>query len=73
MTVDPGSGRLAFAEGWASDRGLVAGVVVVLAPDGQVEWRIEDLPADVTWLGWDGSRSIVLRRVARPGRGLGLP
>jgi dienelactone hydrolase len=55
VTVDPGSGRLAFAEAWASDRGLVAGVVVVLAPDGRVERRIEDLPADVTWLGWDGS------------------
>jgi len=55
VTVDPRSGRVAFAEAWASDRGLVAGVVVVLAPDGQVEERIEDLPADVTWLQWDGS------------------
>jgi dipeptidyl aminopeptidase/acylaminoacyl peptidase len=53
VTVDQGSGRVAFAEGWASDRGLVAGVVVVLGPDGQVEGRIEDLPADVTWLQWD--------------------
>jgi dipeptidyl aminopeptidase/acylaminoacyl peptidase len=55
VTADPASGRLAFAEAWASDRGLVAGAVVVLAPDGQVEERIEDLPADVTWLQWDGS------------------
>jgi dienelactone hydrolase len=53
VTVDHESGRLAVTEGWASDRGLVAGVVVVLAPDGQVERRIEDLPADVTWLQWD--------------------
>jgi pimeloyl-ACP methyl ester carboxylesterase len=55
VTVDQVSGRLAFAEGWASDRGLVAGVVIVLGPDGQVERRIEDLPADVTWLQWDRS------------------
>ncbi len=53
VTVDQGSGRVACAEGWASDRGLVAGVVVVLSPDGRVERRIEDLPADVTWLQWD--------------------
>jgi pimeloyl-ACP methyl ester carboxylesterase len=55
VTVDQTSGRLALAEGWASDRGLVAGVVVVLGPDGEVERRIEDLPADVTWLQWDQS------------------
>jgi dienelactone hydrolase len=55
VTVDYESGRVAFAEGWASDRGLVAGVIVVLGPDGQVERRIEDLPADVTWLQWDRS------------------
>jgi dipeptidyl aminopeptidase/acylaminoacyl peptidase len=53
VAVDPGSGRVAFAEGWASDRGLVAGVVIVIGPDGEVERRIEDLPTDVTWLGWD--------------------
>jgi dipeptidyl aminopeptidase/acylaminoacyl peptidase len=53
VTVDQGSGRVAFAEGWASDRGLVAGAVVVIGPDGHAERRIEDLPADVTWLQWD--------------------
>jgi dipeptidyl aminopeptidase/acylaminoacyl peptidase len=55
VTVDRGTGRLAFTEAWASDRGLVAGIVVVLGPDGQVEQRIDDLSADVTWLQWDGS------------------
>ncbi len=55
VTVDRETGRLAFAEAWASDRGLVAGVVVVLGPDGQVEQRIDDLSADVTWLQWDRS------------------
>jgi hypothetical protein len=53
VTVDQETGRVAFAEGWASDRGLVAGEVVVLGPDGEVERRVDDLPADVTWLQWD--------------------
>ena len=50
--VSPSNGRVAFVEGWASDRGLVAGEVVVTGPDGQVERRIDDLPIDVTWLAW---------------------
>ncbi|MGH9105059.1 MAG: prolyl oligopeptidase family serine peptidase [Acidimicrobiales bacterium] len=45
--------RLAFVEGWASDRGLVAGRVVVLRRDGGVERPGEDPPADATWVQWD--------------------
>ena len=46
--VDDSTGRIAFVEAWASDRGLVAGEVVVLGPDGQVEARLDDLGVDVT-------------------------
>lgn len=56
VAVDQGSGKVAFVEGWASDRGLLAGDVVVTSARGQVERRYEgqkDLGADVTWLAWD--------------------
>jgi dipeptidyl aminopeptidase/acylaminoacyl peptidase len=54
-TVDPTDGSVAFVEGWASDRGLLAGDVVVTAADGEVLRRYEGfglLGADVTWLAW---------------------
>jgi dipeptidyl aminopeptidase/acylaminoacyl peptidase len=55
VAVDRGSGRVALVEGWASDRGLLAGDVVVMSPNGRVETRYEGyqaLGADVTWLAW---------------------
>jgi acetyl esterase/lipase len=56
-TVSPDGRRAAFIEGWASDRGLVAGDVrVVDLASGRVSPRFE-LGADVTDLSWaDGGR-----------------
>lgn len=51
--VDPRGERVAFIEGWASDRGLLAGDVRVLAlndPDAAAH-RLE-AGIDVTWLSW---------------------
>jgi dipeptidyl aminopeptidase/acylaminoacyl peptidase len=53
LAADPASGRLAFVEGWASDRGLVAGEVVVLGADGTVQHRLADLGTDVTYVQFD--------------------
>lgn len=49
--VSPDGRRIAFAEGWASDRGLLAGDVRVVDAAGGV---VEPLDAgvDVTWLRW---------------------
>ncbi len=54
--VDQATGNVAFVEGWASDRGLVAGEILITSPDGQLERRIKDIPADVTWLAWAEAR-----------------
>ncbi len=54
LAADPRSGRVAFVEAWASDRGLVAGEVVILAADGVVQHRLADLGADVTYVEFDG-------------------
>ncbi len=51
LAADVPSGRLAFVEAWASDRGLVAGEVVILGADSTR--RVSDLGADVTYLQWD--------------------
>ncbi len=53
LTVDRATGRIGFAEGWCSDRGLLAGEVVILSKDGRLERRVSEIPADVTWLEWD--------------------
>lgn len=52
LAVAPESGEIALVEAWTSDRGLTAGAVVVLAADGRVQRRIEDLGVDVTHLSW---------------------
>lgn len=54
LAADPVSGRVAFVEGWASDRGLVAGEVVILTADGVVQHRLANLGADVTYVEFDG-------------------
>jgi dipeptidyl aminopeptidase/acylaminoacyl peptidase len=54
LAADPMSGRVAFVEGWASDRGLVAGEVVVLSADGVVQHRLANLGPDVTYVEFDG-------------------
>jgi dipeptidyl aminopeptidase/acylaminoacyl peptidase len=54
LAADPISGRVAFVEGWASDRGLVAGEVVILTADGVVQQRLPNLGADVTYVEFDG-------------------
>jgi dipeptidyl aminopeptidase/acylaminoacyl peptidase len=51
-TVDPVGQHVAFIEGWASDRGLLAGEIRVLPLRGG-EPRSLDCGADATWLGWD--------------------
>ena len=53
LAADSASGRVAFVEGWASDRGLVAGEVVILTADGVVQHRLADLGADVTYVEFD--------------------
>ena len=53
LAADPVSGRVAFIEGWASDRGLVAGEVVILTADGVVQHRLSKLGADVTYVEFD--------------------
>jgi dipeptidyl aminopeptidase/acylaminoacyl peptidase len=52
LAADLPSGRLAFVESWASDRGLVAGEVVILEADG-TRRVVRDLGADVTYLQFD--------------------
>ena len=51
--VDPRGEQVAFVEGWASDRGLLAGDVRVLAlNDPGATTRALDALIDVTWLSW---------------------
>jgi dipeptidyl aminopeptidase/acylaminoacyl peptidase len=52
--VDRAGERVAFVEGWASDRGLLAGEVRVLAlRDAHAVPRSLEIPIDVTWLSFD--------------------
>jgi dipeptidyl aminopeptidase/acylaminoacyl peptidase len=53
LTLEPRTGRIAIAEAWCSDRGLLAGDAVVLKPNGTVERQLSELPGDITWLEWD--------------------
>jgi dipeptidyl aminopeptidase/acylaminoacyl peptidase len=46
--------RVAFVEGWASDRGQVAGTLRVLDIDSQRFHSIELDVTDVTWASWAG-------------------
>jgi dipeptidyl aminopeptidase/acylaminoacyl peptidase len=55
VAVEKAMGRIGFVEGWCSDRGLQSGRVVILGADGSVERRLEQIPADVTWIQWDDS------------------
>jgi dipeptidyl aminopeptidase/acylaminoacyl peptidase len=55
VAVEKATGRYGFVEGWCSDRGLQSGRVVILDADGSVERRLEQIPADVTWIQWDDS------------------
>jgi dipeptidyl aminopeptidase/acylaminoacyl peptidase len=55
VAVEKATGRLGFVEGWCSDRGLQSGRIVILGADGSVERRLEQIPADVTWIQWDDS------------------
>jgi dipeptidyl aminopeptidase/acylaminoacyl peptidase len=55
VAVEKSTGRIGFVEGWCSDRGLQSGRVVILAADDSVERRLEQIPADVTWIQWDDS------------------
>jgi dipeptidyl aminopeptidase/acylaminoacyl peptidase len=50
--VDPAGERVAFVEGWASDRGLLAGEVRVVSLDGTGPAGHADPQIDVTWLSW---------------------
>lgn len=54
LVVDPLSARVAFVEAWASDRGLVAGELVILDAGGTVLHRLGDLGPDVTYVQFDG-------------------
>jgi dipeptidyl aminopeptidase/acylaminoacyl peptidase len=52
--VDPSGARVAFVEGWASDRGLLAGEVRVLAlREARAEPGPLEIPVDVTWLSFE--------------------
>jgi dipeptidyl aminopeptidase/acylaminoacyl peptidase len=52
-TVDPSGEHVAFIEGWASDRGLLAGDVRVLPLSGpDAEPRDISIGIDVTWVSW---------------------
>jgi dipeptidyl aminopeptidase/acylaminoacyl peptidase len=53
VAVEAATGRIGFVEGWCSDRGLQSGRVVILGADGSVERRLDQIPADVTWIQWD--------------------
>jgi dipeptidyl aminopeptidase/acylaminoacyl peptidase len=53
VAIEQSSGRVAFVEAWCSDRGLLAGQVVILGSNGQVERRVTSIPADVTWVRFD--------------------
>jgi dipeptidyl aminopeptidase/acylaminoacyl peptidase len=52
--ADPAGRRLAFAEGWSSDRGLLAGELRLLdLADPSTGLRTLETGIDVTWLSWD--------------------
>ena len=52
-TVSPDATRVAFIEGWASDRGLGNGRVRAVALNGGTPIDLEmDLALSATWLGW---------------------
>ena len=52
--IDRAGERVAFVEGWASDRGLLAGEVRVLAlRDAHAQPQPLEIPIDVTWLSFD--------------------
>jgi dipeptidyl aminopeptidase/acylaminoacyl peptidase len=54
--VDRAGERVAFVEGWASDRGLLAGEVRELAlRDAHAAPKPLEIPIDVTWLSFDES------------------
>lgn len=57
-TVDPSGEHVAFVEGWASDRGLLAGEARVIRlstsdSDRQAEPETLETGSDVTWLSWE--------------------
>lgn len=56
--ASPDGNRIAVVEGWASDRGLVAGDVrVIHAADGQVDNLSTDL-VDASWVAWRDDASL---------------
>ena len=50
-TVSPDGQRVAYVEGWASDRGLLAGEVQLSGLDGTGTGMVT-VDVDVTWLSW---------------------
>jgi len=50
-TVSPDGQRVAYVEGWASDRGLLAGEVQLSGLDGTGTGMVA-VDVDVTWLSW---------------------
>ena len=57
--ADPSGGRVAFVEGWASDRGLVAGSIRVVDLQSGESWLVAaDTLVDVTYVQWRDSESL---------------
>jgi dipeptidyl aminopeptidase/acylaminoacyl peptidase len=59
LAVDPSGSKVAFLEGWSSDRGLVAGVMSILDLDtNSVSVLARDQQSNVTFLRWRDTTSL---------------
>ncbi len=59
-TVDPSGRRVAFVEGWASDRGLVAGGIRVVDLDsGETYLVAEEILTDISFVRWHGQTNLL--------------
>ena len=59
LAVDPGGSKVAFVEGWSSDRGLLAGEMSVLdLASGRVSRLAREQQSNVTWLAWRDAGSL---------------
>ena len=74
--VSPDGRSVAYVEGWASDRGLLAGEVFSCARLRRTTRPRRhgplDADVDVTWLSWAADERAVAGRLAAPRDGLGL-
>lgn len=60
LAASPGGGRVAVIESLASDRGLMAGDVMVLDPETGASRRVDSRGVDATFISWRDDRRLLL-------------